>query len=66
MQKEAIAAKGTVSRSMPDATLRIHLDNGHDVRAAAPRNVRIVPGDRVTVELSSGDLSQGKITTWAR
>ena len=66
MQKEAIAAKGTVAASMPNAELRVHLDNGHDVRAAAPRNVRIVPGDRVTVELSSQDLSHGKITTWAR
>ena len=66
MHRESIAASGTVSASMPNALLRVSLDNGHEVQAQPPGGVRIVPGDRVTVELDSRDLSRGRITTWAK
>ncbi|HZP41371.1 MAG TPA: TOBE domain-containing protein [Candidatus Binatia bacterium] len=66
MQRDAIAASGTVARLRPDSRLQVRLDNGHQVAAAAPGGVRIAPGDRVTVELRSSDLSQGRITTWAK
>jgi translation initiation factor IF-1 len=66
MPKESIAASGTVAASMPNALLEVRLDNGHAVQAQPPGGVRIVPGDRVTVELTSRDLSRGRITTWAK
>ncbi len=71
MQGDAIAVKGTVSRSMPNALFRVHLDNGHQVLAHVSgtmrmRYVRISPGDKVTVELSPLDLSRGRITCRVR
>jgi len=71
MQGDAIAVSGTVSRSMPNALFRVHLDNGHQVVAHVSgairmRYLRIVPGDKVTVELSPLDLSRGRITGRAR
>ena len=64
---DAIAVSGTVSQSMPNAIYRVHLDNGHKVLAHVSgamrmRYVRIMPGDKVTVELSPLDLSRGRIT----
>ena len=64
---DAIAVSGRVSESMPNAIFRVHLDNGHKVLAHVSgamrmRYVRIVPGDKVTVELSPLDLSRGRIT----
>ena len=71
MQGDAIAVNGTVSRSMPNALFRVHLDNGHQVVAHVSgairmRYLRIAPGDKVTVELSPLDLSRGRITGRAR
>jgi translation initiation factor IF-1 len=71
MQGDAIAVNGTVSRSMPNALFRVSLDNGHHVLAHVSgtmrmRYVRIVPGDKVTVELSPLDLSRGRITCRVR
>ena len=67
MQGDAIAVSGRVSESMPNALFRVHLDNGHQVLAHVSgamrmQYVRIMPGDRVTVELSPLDLSRGRIT----
>lgn len=67
MQGDAIAVSGTVSQSMPNAMFRVNLDNGHQVLAHVSgtmrmRYVRILPGDKVTVELSPFDLSRGRIT----
>ena len=64
---DAIAVSGRVSESMPNALFRVHLDNGHKVLAHVSgamrmRYVRIMPGDKVTVELSPLDLSRGRIT----
>ena len=64
---DAIAVIGRVSESMPNALFRVHLDNGHKVLAHVSgamrmRYVRIMPGDKVSVELSPLDLSRGRIT----
>jgi translation initiation factor IF-1 len=64
---DAIAVSGRVSESMPNALFRVHLDNGHKVLAHVSgamrmQYVRIMPGDKVTVELSPLDLSRGRIT----
>ena len=71
MQGDAIAVSGTVSRLMPNALVRVLLDNGHQVLAhvsGAPRMryLRIAPGDKVTVEISPLDLSRGRITARTR
>jgi translation initiation factor IF-1 len=65
---EAIAASGTVQESLPNATFRVALDNGHKVLAYASgalgrHYIKIIPGDKVMVELSPFDLSRGQITT---
>jgi translation initiation factor IF-1 len=71
MQGDAIAVSGRVSKSMPNALFRVHLDNGHHILAHVSgamrmRYVRIMPGDKVTVELSPLDLSRGRITQRVR
>ncbi len=71
MQGDAIAVSGTVSRLMPNALVRVLLDNGHQVLAHVSgtlrmRYFRIAPGDKVTVEISPLDLSRGRITGRAR
>jgi translation initiation factor IF-1 len=67
MTGDAIAVRGRVSELMPNALFRVDLDNGHRVLAHVSgamrmRYVRILPGDKVTVELSPLDLSRGRIT----
>jgi translation initiation factor IF-1 len=67
MMGDAIAVRGRVAESMPNALFRVDLDNGHRVLAHVSgamrmRYVRIMPGDKVTVELSPLDLSRGRIT----
>jgi translation initiation factor IF-1 len=65
---QAISASGTVQESLPNATFRVALDNGHKVLAHASgalrmHYIKIIPGDKVMVELSPLDLSRGQITT---
>ncbi len=67
MLGDAIAVSGTVARLMPNALVRVLLDNGHQVLAHVSgalrmQYLRIAPGDKVTVELSPLDLSRGRIT----
>jgi translation initiation factor IF-1 len=69
MQRNAIAARGTVSAEISGSMFRIQLDNGHRIVAETPRAgapPHLVPGDRVTVELSPPDLARGHITTWTK
>ena len=71
MQGDAIAASGTVAGLMPNALVRVTLDNGHQVLAHVSgtlrmRYLRIAPGDKVTVEISPLDLSRGRITARTR
>ena len=66
-KKEAIEVEGVVSESLRDATFRVALANGHEVMAKISGRlrvhyIRILPGDRVLVELSPYDLSRGRIT----
>jgi len=66
-KEEAIEVEGTVLEPLPNAMFRVELDNGYKVLAHISGKmrmhyIRILPGDRVTVELSPYDLSRGRIT----
>ena len=66
-KKEAIEVEGSVSESLRNATFRVDLANGHRVLAhisgrLRKHYIRVLPGDRVLVELSPYDLSRGRIT----
>lgn len=66
-KKEGIEVEGTVSESLRDATFRVDLANGHQVMAKISGRlrvnyIRILPGDRVLVELSPYDLTRGRVT----
>ena len=66
-KEETIEVNGTVSENLPNAMFRVELENGHKVLAHISGKmrmhfIRILPGDRVTVELSPYDLSRGRIT----
>ena len=67
MSKDVIEVQGTVLESLPNAMFQVELENGHSVLAHISGKIRmnfikILPGDRVTVELSPYDLSRGRIT----
>jgi translation initiation factor IF-1 len=66
-RKEAIEVEGVVVEPLPNVMFRVELANGHKVLAHVSGRirmhyVRILPGDRVLVELSPYDLSRGRIT----
>jgi translation initiation factor IF-1 len=66
-KEEPIEVEGTVEETLPNAMFRVKLDNGHLVLAHISGKmrmhyIRILPGDKVTVELSPYDLSRGRIT----
>lgn len=66
-RKDAIEVEGTVSEPLPNAMFKVELPNGHNVLAHISGKMRlnfikIVPGDRVIVELSPYDLTRGRIT----
>ncbi len=66
-KKEAIEVEGKVVEALPNATFRVELSNGHKVLAHISGKmrvhyIRILPGDRVLVELSPYDLSRGRVT----
>ena len=70
-KEEAIEVQGTVVEPLPNAMFRVELDNGHKVLAHVSGKmrkffIRILPGDKVTVELSPYDLTRGRITYRAR
>ncbi|MDC2812382.1 translation initiation factor IF-1 [Leptospira interrogans] len=65
-KEEAITVDGTVLEPLPNAMFRVELENGHKVLAHISGKmrmhyIRILPGDKVTVELSPYDLSKGRI-----
>jgi translation initiation factor IF-1 len=65
-KEDAIEVSGTVTETLPNAMFRVELENGHRVLAHISGKMRlhfikILPGDRVTVELSPYDLSRGRI-----
>ncbi len=66
-KKDSIEVEGVVRTPLPNAMFRVELPNGHKVRAHISGKMRlhyikIVPGDRVLVELSPYDLARGRIT----
>jgi translation initiation factor IF-1 len=66
-KKEAIEVEGTVVEPLPNAMFRVELSNGHQVLAHISGKIRlhyirILPGDKVLVELSPYDLTRGRIT----
>ncbi len=65
-KEDAIEVEGTVIEPLPNATFRVELDNGHRILAHISGKMRmhyikILPGDRVKVELSPYDLTRGRI-----
>ena len=65
-KEEAIQVEGEVIENLPNAMFRVKLDNGHVVLAHVSGKmrmhfIRILPGDKVTIELSPYDLSRGRI-----
>ena len=66
-KKEAIEVEGVVSQALPNAYFNVDLPNRHKVLAHASGKIRknfirVLPGDRVLVELSTYDLTRGRIT----
>lgn len=65
-KKDAIEVEGKVVEPLPNAMFRVELDNGHKILAHVSGKIRqnyirILPGDRVLVELSPYDLTRGRI-----
>jgi len=70
-KEDAIEVEGTIIEPLPNAMFRVELDNGHKVLAHISGKMRmhyikILPGDRVTVELSPYDLTRGRVTFRAK
>ncbi len=66
-KEDAIVLEGHVTEALPNAMFRVDLGNGHTVLCSISGKIRmnfirILPGDRVDVELSPYDLSRGRIT----
>ncbi len=70
-KEDSIQVEGTVIETLPNAMFRVELENGHKVLAHVSGKMRmhfikILPGDKVTVELSPYDLTRGRITYRAK
>jgi len=66
-KEDSIQLEGKVLEALPNAMFRVELENGHNVLAHISGKmrmnfIRILPGDKVTVELSPYDLTRGRIT----
>ncbi|MBC8591564.1 translation initiation factor IF-1 [Wansuia hejianensis] len=66
-KKDVIEVEGTVIDALPNAIFKVRLENGHEILAHISGKlrmnyIRILPGDKVTVELSPYDLTRGRIT----
>lgn len=65
-KKDVIEVKGTVVEKLPNSMFQVKLENGHIILAHISgklrmNNIRILPGDTVTIEMSPYDLSKGRI-----
>ena len=65
-KEDAIVLEGTILESLPNAMFKVKLENDHEVLAHISGKmrmhwIRILPGDRVTVEMSPYDLTKGRI-----
>ena len=66
-KEDIIEVQGSVTETLPNAMFRVKLDNGHVILAHISGKmrmhlIRILPGDKVTVEMSPYDLTRGRIT----
>ena len=66
-KEEVIEVEGKVVEALPNATFRVELENGHRLLAHSSGKlrtnfIRILPGDKVTLEMSPYDLTKGRIT----
>ena len=67
MKEDVIEIEGTVVEALPSAQFKVELPNGHQILAHISGKlrmnfIRILPGDKVTVEMSPYDLTKGRIT----
>ena len=67
MSKDVIELEGTILESMPNAMFRVKLENDHEILAHISGKIRknfirILPGDKVRVEMTPYDLTKGRIT----
>ena len=65
-KKDIIEVEGTVVENMPNATFRVRLQNGHEILGHVSGRmrmnfIRLLPGDKVTVEMTPYDLSKGRV-----
>ena len=68
-KEEVLEMNGVVADVLPDSRYRVTLDNGHDLVAYSAgkmrkNHIRIIAGDKVSLEISPYDLSKGRITFW--
>ena len=66
-KEEMIEVEGTITETLPNAMFNVELENGHEILAHVSGKIRmnyirILPGDKVTVEMSPYDLTKGRIT----
>jgi translation initiation factor IF-1 len=66
-KQDSIKVDGTITETLPNASFRVKLDNGHEILAHISGKMRmnfikILVGDKVTIELSPYDLTKGRIT----
>lgn len=70
-KEDVIEVEGIILESLPNATFQVELSNGHKILAHVSGKlrmnfIRILPGDKVTVEMSPYDLTKGRITWRAK
>ncbi|SDK44012.1 MULTISPECIES: translation initiation factor IF-1 [Bacillales] len=66
-KQDVIELEGTVLDTLPNAMFKVELENGHEILAHVSGKIRmnyirILPGDKVTIEMSPYDLTRGRIT----
>ena len=67
VSKDFLEIDGEVTESLPSATFRVQLENGHEILAHLSGkmrmfNIRLLPGDRVKIQMTPYDLTKGRIT----
>lgn len=70
-KEDVLEVEGVVQEAMPNAMFKVELENGHQILAHISGKlrmhfIRILPGDKVTVEISPYDLTKGRITWRAK
>ena len=63
---DVIEMQGVVLEALPNAMFQVELESGHKILAHISGKIRILPGDKVTIELSPYDLTRGRITWRAK